>query len=126
MSDKKFTIDDLFSDKGDFDEDAVVKTLHPLLIIQRNTNSISFKGTTLSADQKILAYALAKKLLKAKGLIDSDMVTAQEIHQKTRIKKGTIDPNFKMLRENGLLVGKREYEIPAYKVQQVLEKLGKK
>jgi len=58
-----------------------------------------------------LLYGLAKKLLKAKGHIESEMITAQEIHKKTGIKKGTIDPTFKKLKESGYLVGKGEYEI---------------
>lgn len=120
MTDQKLTIEDLFSDKGEYDEDVLVEVLFPHITIQKNTNNIFFKGTKLSVDKKILAYALAKKLLKSKGLIDSEIITAQEIHEKTGIKKGTIDPNFKKLREEGSLMGKGEYEVPAYKIQEVL------
>lgn len=125
MVEKKHTIEDLFSDSGPFDEAEVVKALHPFITIQKSTNSIFFKGEKLSTTQKILAYGLAKKLLKSKGHVKSEMITAQEFHDKTGIKKGTIDPAFKTLKEKGLFVGKGEYEIPIPKIQSAIAYLTK-
>lgn len=125
MIDKKHTIDALFSDSGPFDEVEVVRALHDHITIQRSTNSVFFKNSGLSVDRKILAYGLAKKLLKAKGISDSEMITAQEFHEMTKIKKGTIDPAFKGLKTKGLLVGKREYEIPTHKISSVIQLLDK-
>ena len=126
MTDKKLTIDDLFSDSGAFDENDVLGALHQHITIQKSTNNIYFKSSLLSAYKKILAYGLAKKLLKSKDLIDSEKITAREVHEKTGIKKGTVDPSFKLLREKGLLVGKKEYEIPSYQVPNVIIILNKK
>jgi hypothetical protein len=119
----KPTLDDLFTDSGPFDEAAVVEVLKPFITIQKSTNEIFFTDASPTAEQRILLYGLAKKLLKAKGHIEHEMITAQEVHQKTGIKKGTIDPTFKKLKETGLLVGKGEYEIPTPKVSDALESL---
>ncbi|MCL5004306.1 MAG: hypothetical protein M1352_03470 [Patescibacteria group bacterium] len=123
MIDKKSTIDALFSDSGPFDEGEVVMALHDHVTIQRSTNKIFLKDSSISVDKKILAYGLAKKLLKIKGLIENEFITAQEFHEITGIKKGTVDPTFKILKDKGFLVGKREYEIPTNKVSVIIQKL---
>jgi len=125
MTPSKPTLDDLFTDAGPFDEAAVVETLKPFITIQKSTNQIFFKDTSPTAEQRILLYGLAKKLLKAKSLIDNEMITAAEVHQQTGLKKGTIDPTFKKLKEGGFLVGKGEYEIPTPRVSDALEALRK-
>jgi hypothetical protein len=125
MSQDKSTIEDLFSDSGPFDEAAVVEALKPFVTIQKSTNEIFLKDNSPTADQRILIYGLAKKLLKAKALIEEEMITAVEVHEKTGIKKGTIDPAFKKLKETNYLVGKGEYEIPTPKVHEVVELLRK-
>jgi len=122
----KNTVDDLFSDSGPFDEAEVVRTLKPFITIQKSTNAIFFKDSSPTVEQRVLIFGLAKKLLKAKNLIESEMITALEIHEKTGIKKGTIDPTFKRLKERGFLVGIREYEIPIPKIAHALEVINKK
>lgn len=124
MTDNKYTIDVLFSDSGPFDEAVVVKALHDHVTIQRSTNRVFLKDSSLSVDRKILAYGLAKKLLKVKGLSESEFITAQEFHEMTGIKKGTVDPGFKILKDKGLLVGKREYEIPTNKVSTIIKMIS--
>jgi DNA-binding MarR family transcriptional regulator len=124
MPTEKPTIESLFSDSGPFDEAEVVKALQPHVTIQKSTNEIFFKGGQLSTQQRVLAYGLAKKLLRSKSLIETESITAQELHKKTGIKKGTIDPAFKVLREKGLLVGKRDYEIPTSKIHDIIEILS--
>lgn len=124
MTDKKHTIDTLFSDSGAFDEAELVGALHAHVTIQRSTNRIYFKDSRLPVDRKILAYGLAKKLLNSKGLVESEMLTAKEFHEMTGIKKGTIDPAFKMLKDKGLLVGKGEYEVPVHKIPSVIATLS--
>ncbi len=126
MNDKNSTIETLFSDSGPFNEVEVVNALQAHVTIQRATKRIFLKGSHLTVDRKVLAYGLAKKLLKSKQLIDTEMITAQEFHEMTKIKKGTIDPAFKALKEKGLLVGKKEYEIPTHKISLVIQLLAKK
>src|SRR4030042_729542 len=113
---KENTSDSLFSDSGPFDEASVILALKDHITIQRSTNSIFFRNTVLQVDRKILAYGLAKKLLKSKGLVDSETISAKEFYAMTKIKKGTIDPAFKILKDKGFLVGKKDYEIPAHKI----------
>lgn len=124
MSNKQYSLDDLFSDHGPLDEPKVAEVLHPLVTIQKSTNTIFFKDQTLSVERRVLAYALAKMLMKSKGLIDSHMITGQEFYEATRIKKGTVDPTFKSLKDKGLLVGKGASEIPTHKLPEVLKLLG--
>ncbi len=124
-NDKKHTVEDLFSDSGPFDEAEVVKAIQPIITIQKTTNEIFLKNSSLKTDQSILAYGLAKKLLKTKGLIDSEMITAIELHKKTGIKKGSIDPAFQRLKKDGYLVGKAEYEIPVSKISEIVAILNK-
>lgn len=121
----KSTVEDLFSDAGPFDESAVVEVLKPFVTIQKSTNDIYFKDHSPTAEQRILIYGLAKKLLKAKNLAEHETITASEVHQKTGIKKGTIDPAFKRLKESGFFVGKGQYEIPTPKVADLVELLRK-
>lgn len=126
MIDKKHTIEDLFSDSGPFDESAVIKAIQPFVTIQKTTNDIFFKESGLTNEEKILIYGLTKKLLKTKGLIEDEMITAIEVHKKTGIKTGTVDPTFKKLKEKGFLVGKKEYEIPVHKIIQIISSLSSK
>lgn len=120
---EKMTIDDLFSDSGPFNEGEVVKTLQPLLTIQKGSNAIFFKDMKLSVEQRILSYGLAKKLLKAKGKIESELMTAVDLSKEMSIKKGTIDPVLKKLREKGFLLGKKEKEIPNQKINEIIKLL---
>jgi hypothetical protein len=121
----RLTVEDLFSDSGPFDETAVVEALRPFITIQKSTHEIFFKDNSPTAEQRVLLYALAKKLLRTRDLLGSEMITAQEVHKKTGIKKGTIDPIFKKLKETGYLVGKGEYEIPVSKVADAVKLLSK-
>ncbi len=123
MNQQDLTVDDLFSDSGEFNEKKVVEALYPHITIQKSNNRICFKDSNLTADLRILAYILTKKLLKSKGNLESDLVTAKEINVNTGMKKGTIDPTFKLLKERGLLIGQGEYEIPSYKVSKVIDML---
>jgi hypothetical protein len=122
---KQYKVEDLFSDSGPFDEQKVAAALFPIITVQKKSNKIFFKSNSLSALQKILAYALTKKLLKSKGFVNDDKITAQEVFNETGIKKGTVDPTFKILRDKGLLVGEVEYEIPTFKTESVIEILVK-
>lgn len=126
MTDKTHTLEDLFSDSGPFDESAVVKAIHPFVTIQKLTNGIFFKESSLTNEEKILVYGLTKKLLKAKGLIDEEMITATEINKKTGIKKGSVDPGIQSLKKKGFLVGKIDYEIPVHKITQIINSLSRK
>ncbi len=126
MTDTQHTLDDLFSDAGPFDESAVVKAIMPFITIQKNTNEIFFKDSNLTVDERILVYGLTKKLLKTKGVTESELLTAQEFHKKTGIKKGSVDPAFKKFKDAGMLLGKKEYELPNHRVSDIIKLITKK
>jgi len=128
MSESIHSVEDLFTDSGPFDESEVVVAIKPYLVIQKGTNAIFLNSKeikTLSSELKVLVYGLAKKLLRMKELLEEEFLTAKEVHQQTGLKKGTVDPTFKKLKESGLLVGKGKYEIPNSKVVEILEKIPK-
>lgn len=122
----KTPIDELFTDAGPFDLAAAAQALKAFVAIQRETHRIYLKGgQKLSVENKILAYTLAKKLLKMEERIEEEYVSAAEVHEATGIKKGSVDFTFKKLREAGILIGSgRRYELPHYQVNVVIERLN--
>jgi hypothetical protein len=126
MENKGISIETLFTDSGPFEEKEVIEVIHPFVTIQRTSNEIFFKEADLTSDLKILIFALTKKLLKHNNLIESEFITAPEVNKKTGLKKGTIDPTIKKLKDNGYLVGKGEYEIPIHKISTIIKQLKNK
>ncbi len=122
---KKTPIEELYTDAGPFDQAAAAQALKPFVAIQRETHRIYLKGAQkLSVEGKILAYTLAKKLLKMEGRIEEEYVSAAEVNEATGIKKGSVDSAFKKLREAGMLIGSgSRYELPHYQVNVVTERL---
>ncbi len=126
MTGTQHTLDDLFSDTGPFDESTVVGAIMPFVTIQKDTNEIFLKESVLTVDERILVYGLTKKLLKTKGVIESELITAMEFHRKTGVKKGSVDPMFKKLKDSGMLIGKKEYEIPNHKILEIVKLIARK
>ncbi len=122
------TIEDLFADGAHFDKAAAIQALKAVLIIQRESHDIYFKGEVkLTTEEKILAYALARKVLFSEKLADSAKISAQEISEKTGLKKGSVDPAFQSLKTSTLLIGsKKDYEIPNHHIDEVIKRLTHK
>ncbi len=128
MTNDKSFLEDLYTDSGGFDRERVVRVLQTILTIQRGDHKVFFKKeATLEAADKILAYALVKKLLKTEGVTETSSVSGKELKKQTGVKSGTVDFTIKKLKEeDGLLVGSgSNYEIPAHKVEDILERLEK-
>ena len=125
MSQKRKNIEELFTDTGAINEKEAVEALRPFVSVQRQTKDIFLRNVEkLTVEEKIIVYALTKKLLKTQGYKESDIISASEIHKKTGIKKGSIDVGFKKLRENGFLVGSgQSYELPHHKVDKIIKLL---
>ena len=82
------------------------------------------KEVPLKTEDKILAYALVKKLLSIEGVEEQGGFSGKEVHLKTAIPQGTVDPTIQKLKKDGALVGKgTNYEIPIHRVDAVLERL---
>jgi len=128
MTENKSIIEELYTDSGGFDRERVVRVLKAVLTIQRGEHTVFFKKEVpLKAEDKVLAYALAKKLLKSEGAVDTSSVSGKELKKQTDVKSGTVDATIKKLKEeDGLLVGSgSNYEIPAHQVETVVERLEK-
>lgn len=125
MTENKSLIDELYTDTGVFDTARVVKALKGILNIQRNEHDVIFRPEVeLKNEDKILAYALVKKLLKNEGQVDNSGISGKEVHEKTRMPKGTIDPTMQKLRADGFIAGKgTNYNIPIHKIESVLKRL---
>lgn len=120
----KHHIEDLFSDALPINEKEAVDAIKPIITIQRDSKDIHVRSDRkIAIDDKILAYGLAKKLLKLRGFIDNERISANEFYKKTGLKKGSIDPSFKNLRGKFLVGKRKEYEIPNYKVDEIAERL---
>lgn len=123
---EKNSIEELFTNAGPFDEVEVVKILKPLISINEKNFDIFFLNENMKVDEKILCFALAKKLLYIKGYKEESVFSAAEVKKNTDIAGGSIDFSFKNLRENSYLIGKdKNYEINKSKIFQIIERLRK-
>lgn len=128
---EKITIDDLYSDTGSFDEEAVLKILKGKVIFTRE-HEIQFTTdpSKLKARDAVLLYALAKKILKANQKIDDEIITRAEIVAKTRVNDNTIGVTLMRLGPNKgkqiLMPSGSGYEMPTFKVAEALKLLTKK
>ncbi|MDE0297593.1 MAG: hypothetical protein OXN17_03090 [Candidatus Poribacteria bacterium] len=121
----RITIDDLYSDAGSYDEEAVLLTLRDKIIFsQEHEILFVIDPTNLKARKAILLYALAKKMLKANQKIDDEIITNAEITDKVKLKDNTVRGTIKRLRDQKFLVRSGSgYEIPVFKVEDVLDSL---
>jgi biotin operon repressor len=128
MTVKTSLLEELYTDSGGFDAERATAVLKRLLTIQRGSHATFFKkGTSLTEEDKVLAYMLVKKLLKSEGAAETSEVSGKEIKQQTPVKSGTVDAAIKKLREDGLIAGSgSNYEIPAHEVEAVVDRLEKR
>lgn len=125
---EKITIDDLYSDAGSFDEEAVLKILKGKVIFTKE-NEVMFATdpAKLKARDAILLYVLAKKVLKVNQKIEDEIITRAEIVDKTRIKDTTVGVTLMRLGPNKgkqiLMPVGSGYEMPTFKVEEVLKLL---
>jgi hypothetical protein len=124
MTEEKKHIEQLFTDTSSIDEKKAVEALKPVITIQRDSKEIYFKDDQkLTMEDRVLVYGLAKKLLKMRDFIDNEIISAGEFYRKTGFKKGSIDPAFKSLKGKFLFGKGKNYEIPNYKVNEIIKRL---
>lgn len=127
MAQEKRYIEQLFTDSLPVDEKGVVMALKPIITIQKNSKEIFLKDEKkLTVEDKVLAYGLTKKILKMRGHIENETISAKEVYEKTGIKKGSIDSAFKSLRGKFIFGKGKSYEIPNYKVTEIVKRLQSK
>src|SRR3989344_3694225 len=119
---------ELYTQSGPVNIEEIASSLKRFVSIQNNTDKIFLKdyGLNLTAVQKILAYALTKKMLKETGKILKSSISGSEIELEIGLKRGTIDPTFKTLKERGLLLGtNKDYEIPNSSIKEIIDDFKK-
>jgi biotin operon repressor len=128
MTGKSSLLEELYTDGAGFDAERAATVLKLLLTIQRGSHAVFFKkSTSLTEEDKVLAYMLVKKLLKSEGATDTSEVSGKEIKKQTGVKSGTVDAAIKKLREDGLITGSgSNYEIPAHEVEEIIDRLEKR
>lgn len=121
----KITIEDLYSDAGTFDEEAVLIMLKGKIVFTKE-NEILFAvdPTKLKARDAILLYALAKKVLMANKKIDDEIITNAEILDKAKLTKSNVGVTIMRLKDKKILMPSGSgYELPTFKVAEVLNSL---
>lgn len=122
---------ELFTDsKSQIDPAILVTILKPFARIQRESGKLLFTpaGMKLTANNKIIIFLLAHKVLTIQGMKESDAVSPKEIKAELgkNIPAGTIDPALKRLSEKGPLKGQDgKYFIPDFNFSQVEEIFSK-
>lgn len=122
---KTLSIDDLYTDTGAFDEQAVLQVLHQKVVFTKE-NEVLFTSdpTKMKPRDVILLFGLAKKILKVNSKIEEDIITNAELIDKTKVNKNTINVTIMRLKEKKLLIpAGAGYEIPMFKVGEVLSLL---
>ena len=121
----KITLDDLYSDAGSFDEEAVLRVLKDRIIFTKE-NEILFvtDPDKLTAKDATLLYALAKKVLASHQKIDDELITATEIATKIKKKDSAVGMAVKRLKDKNMLMPSGTgYAIPIFKVAEILKSL---
>ncbi len=121
----KITIDDLYSDAGTFDEEAVLTMLKGKVVFTKE-NEILFAvdPTKLKARDAILLYVLAKKVLASNKKIDDEIITNAEILDKAKLTKSNVGVTIMRLKDKKILMPSGSgYELPTFKVAEVLNSL---
>ena len=122
-------INELFTDTEPIDINMIVDVLKSFIRIKRDTNEIFFTeaGNKASVIERILIFALARKVLKVGGHIDSESFSAKGVSDLLQLKKGTVDATFSTLRNKSFILGKgSEYVLPNYKITDILKLLKNK
>lgn len=122
---EKITIEDLYSDTGSFDEQAVLRTLKGKITFStENAIQFAIDPSELTTREAILLYILAKKALKVNQKIDDETITSAEVTDKTKLNNNTVRGTISRLKENKLIMPSGTgYEIPTFKVAEVLKLL---
>ena len=119
------SIDELYSDVGSFDEEAVLRMLKGKVTFSKE-NEIRFAmdPAKLKAREVILLYALAKRALKVHQKIDDETITGTEVSDKTKLNNSTVRSAMKQLKDEKLVISSGSgYEIPTFKVVEILDSL---
>lgn len=125
----QITIDDLYTDAGAFDEQKVFSVLKGKIAFTKD-NDILFliDPTKIKANEAIILFVLAKKVLKLHKKIDNEIITISELADKVKINRNTLGVSVKRLKDDKkmLLSSGEGYELPTFKVEEAIALLSSK
>lgn len=121
-------VEELFSNQPVFNEEMLVKALSSYITIKPDTKQVYFKSLEgLSAQDQIIVFGMAKKILKMNDFIETENFSPSEFKKQFNLKKSTVDVSFKRLRDKGLLIGEGEnHEVPNYEIENLIDLLNQK
>jgi hypothetical protein len=123
-------LESLFVSGKEIDKKLIAEMLSPYLKIDRETCEIRplDPWEDLKAYVKILLYLIARKAMKAYGVITDESDSALEIMRKTGLKKGTVNPALRGLLNDRLVEQTKEkkYYVPNHAIEKIKEMLIKK
>ena len=133
MEDKKNTnpLDELFTTSSSQIEPAALAViLKPFLRINSESKQVLFTpaGMNITANNKIILFILARKVMHIQGIIDSEPIAPKNIKRELgkNIPAGTIDAALKHLSEKGPIKGQNgKYFIPDFNFPQVQDIFNK-
>lgn len=112
----------LFTDDADVDVNDLFNILAPHVKITKKDHRIIFidHAETLPLKGKVLLFLLAKKVLFFMQELESDHVSPKTIIEETSIPRGSVLPNLKGLRDDGLVTSENgEYYITPYQITKI-------
>lgn len=119
----------IFTDQKAVDPKELTAILESFVRINSETLEIFFtdEGYKLTVPQRIILFLLAKKVLKIAEKIEREETAPKEIFDATKIKKGSIDPAVKQLREKGWIIHLGTgYLVPNYQISKLRREFFKK
>lgn len=119
------SIDDLYTDAGSFDQIKVLETLHSKVAFTPEHEIIFLiDPSKLRAQDAIILYILAKKVLKENSKIEAETITTGEIVDKLKLSNSTASVTVMRLKEKKFLIpAESGYELPMFKVEEALKSL---
>ena len=124
-------LDEIFVRGEELDAELLGTVLKPLLKIDQDALQIRplQAWRTLSAKTKIGAYLLARKAMRARGLLEDETASPAEIVQNVGLPAGTVHPTLKRMYESRPQLlqrdGRSKYSVPGWAVHDVAELISK-
>jgi DNA-binding transcriptional ArsR family regulator len=97
-------LDDVFVDEEEMNEKLIAEVLCERVNIGQNEGQIYFENEfeNLNAARKLGTVLVARKAVEHRDVVEDQKVGPSELAEITGMKKGTVDPALKKLREKNL------------------------
>jgi hypothetical protein len=127
MTDKKDPLAALLMDADEVDRARLAGALGELLGVDTKTGRVVLKPgfDALPARQKMIAYLLGKKISRILAKTDTEAAGVTEIKKDTGLPLGTVAPNLRRLKEDGILsqTSSKQYYVENHALNYALEEL---